>query len=99
VTFCAAVDIAGNAVIYSDGAWGAPQAIDPGSQLTVACAVAGSCVAVDQGGGAVYYTHGAWTSPHEIDTDSASNDLTAVSCATQQSCVALDGGGEPLAGT
>jgi hypothetical protein len=111
-TFCIAVDGAGDATIYSNGAWSQPQSIDPaGDGLDgISCVPISFCVAQDYGGNVVTYSSGAWSQPVSVDPfgvgvgsnfGSSGNDSIralafGVTCASASFCLALDGGGNAL---
>jgi hypothetical protein len=98
-SFCAAVDDAGNALIWNGKSWSSPTSIDPynpttglgGDLLSVSCASASFCAAVDNSGRALTWNGTAWSSPQSIDTGSF---LDSVSCASASFCVAGTLGGE-----
>jgi hypothetical protein len=84
-----AVDLAGNALTYTNGTWSSPQSIDSNNDLSsVSCPLTSFCMAVDNNGNALTYSGGTWSSPQNID----SYDFRSVSCPSSSFCVAVGGG-------
>jgi hypothetical protein len=93
-SFCAAVDGAGNVVMYNGTSWTAPAQIDTGTALTgVTCRSASFCMAVDQAGNALVYNGTSWSAPQAVD---AGHSFTSVSCANRAFCAAVDSSGGVL---
>lgn len=93
-TFCAAVDDVGDAVLFQDGRWGAPDDINGTAAFgSVSCPSSAFCAAVSLDGSAFLYTNGGWSSSGEID---AGNGIVAVSCPSSAFCVAGDNAGNVI---
>jgi hypothetical protein len=94
ITFCMAVDAAGNALTSDGTAWSAPSRIDSGLQTrdgsgfrAVACASASFCVALEPTR-AFVYRDGSWSGPTDL---ADAQSLAGLSCPTTTYCVAVDG--------
>ena len=68
-SFCAAVDLRSNVVVYNGSKWSSPIGIDPGGGgiTSVSCPTGKFCVAVDRSLRAVTYDDGTWSAPVVID--------------------------------
>jgi hypothetical protein len=108
-SFCAAVDVDGDALTFSESAWSSPTFVDKqtvygnptqaGSPNSVSCPSASFCVAVDDHGNALTFNGSSWSAPTSIDVDngdSTLSELTSVSCASASFCVAVDSGANAL---
>lgn len=92
--FCAAVDNAGDAVLFQHGNWGAPAGINGTAVLSsVSCLSSASCVAVSLNGSAFVYSGGSWSSTGDIDSG---NGIATVSCPSSTFCMAGDNAGNVL---
>jgi hypothetical protein len=77
------------AVVFTDGRWQAPVAIDSGHRLTdVSCATRSRCIAVDNAGRAIMRTSGGWQAP----ISAMRSAVTALSCPTARFCLAVGDG-------
>jgi hypothetical protein len=76
--WCVTVDTWGAAVVYANGAWGAPSFFDSGSPSGISCSSQSFCVAVDFVGNVYVSTNGgsAWSRAGSIDA----SGLGDVSC-------------------
>lgn len=93
-SFCAAVDLHGNALTSAGAKWSAPKKIDPYGRLQgVSCVTASFCVAVDSRGDAVRFNGTGWSAPKAIYRH---GELGPVSCASDSFCVAITAHGEVL---
>jgi serine/threonine protein kinase len=93
VSFCLAVDAKGNALVYDNGAWPSPRAIDGVLLDGVSCVSQSFCVVVGANGNVVVYADGLWSAPQVIDHG---RQLDAVSCVSQSFCLAVDADGNAL---
>ncbi len=87
-TFCAEIG-AFSSVVYSSGAWGAPQTVDSYTLEAISCASSAFCVAVDDAGDEVTYSDGDWEAPVVIEAD---DHFASVSCSSASRCVAVGNG-------
>ena len=55
-SFCAAVDLKGNALTYHSGTWSPPENVTGPCLSSVSCTTATFCIAVDGGGNALTYS-------------------------------------------
>jgi hypothetical protein len=84
--FCVAVG-PDHAVMYYNGAWHDPVAIDAGRHITsVSCASTTFCLAVDDGDHSVVYDGQFWGSP-QVATGSANESFALVTCASPTFCL------------
>ena len=82
-----------DAVSYDNGAWSAPESIDPGQEIaSVSCQAGSLCVAVDAIGQALVYNDGTWSKPQQIDHA----QLMSIACPSTTFCVAVDRAGYAL---
>jgi hypothetical protein len=59
-SFCVMVDGSGNAYIYSNGTWSAPDPIDPGNEMEgVSCPTSSFCEAIDDTNSSFTYSGGS----------------------------------------
>ncbi len=93
-SFCAAVDLGGNAFIYNGGSWSAAASLEPAPTShkghdglsSVSCASSSFCVAVDGLGNAFTYNGSTWSAAVKIDS---STQTTAVCSSGDQFCYGL----------
>ncbi|HEV3213390.1 MAG TPA: hypothetical protein VGZ03_08355 [Acidimicrobiales bacterium] len=84
-TFCAAVDDAGNVMMWNGATWSAPTATGLPAASGISCA-GRFCIAVSVNGRIIEYYAGVWRKPVRIDW----SPLTAVSCVSPTFCAATD---------
>ena len=93
-SFCAAVDLGGNAFIYNGGSWSAAASLEPAPTShkghdglsSVSCASSSFCVAVDGLGNAFTDNGSTWSAAVKIDS---STQTTAVCSSGDQFCYGL----------
>ncbi|MFL6098547.1 MAG: hypothetical protein ACJ71T_01175 [Actinomycetales bacterium] len=97
-TFCAVVDQQGYAVVWQDGVWRYPRALQAQVEnaqrpldVQVECPAKDSCVAADNSGNAWTYDGTTWTATGHIG--SAQTSLEDLSCPTISFCMAWGGTG------
>jgi Regulator of chromosome condensation (RCC1) repeat/Fibronectin type III domain len=91
-SFCAAVDLAGNAFIYDGSQWSAGQYIDTAGDLgSVSCVSSSFCMAVDAEGNAFTYNGAGWTSLGDVDGGIA---FISVQCQSTTWCMTVDNYGD-----
>lgn len=91
--FCAAVDVDGSVVMFTNGGWTKPTDIDGSAVIAgISCASSSFCVAVSLNGDALLY-NGHWSSQGVVDNASPPD---SVSCPTSSFCVAGDDAGNVL---
>jgi putative cell wall-binding protein len=94
-TWCMAVDAAGNAITYANGAWGAPVVVDTGARSMnttgefdgVSCPTTTFCMAVSYLDGYSIYQSGAW-GPMTGPPGSIADSYHGVSCVSSTYCAA-----------
>lgn len=87
-TFCAAIDLEGQAFTFNGTKWSAPQKVSQFGLFGVSCGATYFCVASDLGGGAYVFNGAKWSPTANV---SSSNSLRGVSCASATGCIAIDG--------
>jgi hypothetical protein len=90
-SFCVAMDVYGDAFMYSGGVWSPPRPLGL-SAPNVSCMAVESCLAVDGMGQSAYFDGRGW---ERLGVVEPRVPLWAVSCAFPSSCVAV--GGDNLA--
>jgi hypothetical protein len=98
-SFCAAVDMNGNALTFNGSTWTSPDNIDTTGQglTSVSCLVSSFCMAVDGAGNAYTWTGGSPSGA--VATNISSNGVEAVSCASASFCVATNQWAEMYTGS
>ena len=95
--FCNAIDLNGYAVLYQQGTWTSPIAVDTanaangGQPASISCPSVTFCVLVDHAGAAMTFNGRTWSAPYLIDKGGA---LVSISCPTPDFCLAADDSGE-----
>ena len=93
-SFCAAIDVAGNAFTYDGTSWSkAGDPLPASSRSSISCASATFCMVVDSAGQAVSYNGSTWTAPTTIDSG---QNMVGVSCPTTTWCMAIGPSGSVL---
>ena len=93
-SFCLAVDVEGNALMYSNAVWPSPRVLYEDLPLdSVSCTSASFCLVVGEFGETVIYKDGTWSSPKVIDGGA---QLNSVSCVSQSFCMVVDARGDAL---
>jgi hypothetical protein len=93
VTFCAAVDPAGEVFTFDGTTWSGPRSVDPQGQAdsngmtSISCPTTRFCVAVDDSGHAFTEDGNSWSGAVVVDPVVG---LATVSCGAPTFCVALD---------
>ena len=89
--FCAAVDNAGNVLIFKGRTWSRPANVDIDTYgfTSVSCATPKFCVAVDAQGFESTWKGSHWSAPRSIDTVESTPELS-VSCPTVSFCAVVD---------
>jgi len=87
--FCAAVDNAGNTLVFEGHAWSRPAFLDVNTYgfTSVSCATPAFCVAVDYDGFETTWTGHRWSAVHSIDQTGTG---LSVSCPTVDFCAVVD---------
>src|SRR5262245_31732587 len=85
-SFCAAVDVAGDAATYNGSSWTVQAGIDGAESLfAVSCVSETFCVGIDDRPSALIYDGSSWGAPTSI----GGGRLFSVSCASAMFCVAV----------
>ena len=94
-TFCMAVGVGGDALMYNGTSWSSPTSLGPiGSPDTISCVSPTFCAVTGYEGQAVLYNGHTWSTPvqiYSLDTPTAS--LRGIACASDTFCVAIDAWG------
>ena len=90
-SFCAAVDNAGNALLFKGRTWSRPVNIDTNTYgfTSVSCANSKFCVAMDADGYRSTWNGSHWRAPTLTDPESVPSD-PSVSCPTVSFCAVVD---------
>ena len=92
VTFCVAVDDAGNALMWNGLTWSIPKSISGGYEdlSSVSCASRTFCVALSNGGHATVWNGTDWSIPQVVYSTALSGASPSVSCPSSTFCMSVD---------
>lgn len=96
-TFCAAVDVNGNALQFNGRTWSRPKSVDAAvyGLESVSCPTRNFCVASDGNGFVLTWIGSRWSPPHSVDPSTAPPSLgLIVSCPTTSFCAGVDSYGD-----